>query len=82
MGIAPRSASGTKFSPGLKAMARVRNQKRDSSAKPPRQKKHTAKAKPADDSSDEQNLVTDAHEASDVCALIFILMTVFRPQAC
>lgn len=47
-------------------MARIRNQKQGPSAKPPPQKKPTAKANPADDPIDEENLVTEAHETNDV----------------
>ena len=66
MGICLRSAWGIKFSSGSEAMARIRNQKQGSSAKPPPQKKLTAKANPADDPIDEENLVTEAHETNDV----------------
>ena len=47
-------------------MARIRNQKQGSSAKSSHQKKSAAKAKPAEDSGDEENLVTEAHETNDV----------------
>lgn len=47
-------------------MARIRNQKQGSSAKPSHQKKPAAKAEPAEDSGDEENLVTEAHEMNDV----------------
>lgn len=53
------------------AMARIRNQKQDSSAKPSRQKKSTPKAKPAEDSGDE-NLVTEAHETNDVSVCAYV----------
>ena len=48
-------------------MVRVRNQKQGSAAKPSHQRKPVAKAKPAGGSSDEENLVTEAHETNDVC---------------
>ena len=81
MGNTHRSASGIKFSSGLEVMARIRNQKQGSPTKPSRQKKPTAKAKAAEDSGDEKNLVTEAHETNDVsvCAYIFISMTGFHP---
>jgi len=47
-------------------MARIRNQKQGSSTKTLHQKKSTAKAKSAEDSSDGENLVTEAHETNDV----------------
>ena len=53
-------------------MARIRNQKQGSSTKPSRQKKPTAKAKAAEDSSDEENLVTEAHETNDVSVCAYI----------
>ena len=49
-------------------MARIRNQKQGPSAKPSHQAKPAAKAKPVEDSSDEENLVTEAHETNDVSA--------------
>jgi len=47
-------------------MARIRNQKQGSSTKPSYQKKPTVKAKPSEGFGDEENLVTEAHEANDV----------------
>ena len=69
-----RSASGIKFSSGLGVMARIRNQKQGAPTKSSRQKKSTAKSKAVEDSSDEENLVTEVHETSDVslCAYIHL----------
>jgi len=47
-------------------MARIRNQKQGSSTKPLHQKKPGVKARPVEDSSDGENLVTEAHETNDV----------------
>jgi len=49
-------------------MARIRNQKQGSPAKPSHQKKPATKPKPVEDPSDEENLVTEAHETNDVSA--------------
>ena len=72
MGNTHRSASGIKFSSGLGVMARIRNQKQGPSTKPSHQKKSTAKSKAAGDSSDEENLVTEVHETSDVSVCAYI----------
>lgn len=53
-------------------MARIRHQKQGPSTEPSRQKKLNGKAKEAEDSGDEENLVTEVHETNDVSARAYI----------
>ena len=50
----------------LSVMARVRNKKQGSSTKPSHKKKLVAESESVGDSGDEENLVTEAQEISDV----------------
>ena len=53
-------------------MVRIRNQKQGSPTKPLHQKKFAAKANLVEDSSDDENLITDAHQTDDVSLRAYI----------